>query len=107
MALWKAKSLSPEQKVRIVEEESSEAKGCLQSEESGSFLGLTEVSMSEVLSSTLSVPVSPLSLSLNFVHMNLICTLLYYHVYFMTLCLFYVVTTFLLVLPDQRCYGAI
>ncbi|KAL0534460.1 hypothetical protein IC582_028751 [Cucumis melo] len=55
MALWKARSLSPEQKVRIVEEE-SEAKGCLQTEESGSFLGPSEVSMSEVLSTTLSVP---------------------------------------------------
>lgn len=63
MALWKARSLSPEQKVRIVEEE-SEAKGCLQTEESGSFLGPSEVSMSEVLSTTLSVPVSSRSLSL-------------------------------------------
>lgn len=71
MALWKARSLSPEQKVRIVEEE-SEAKGCLQTEESGSFLGPSEVSMSEVLSCTLSVPVSSLfTHSVNFVHMNL------------------------------------
>ncbi|XP_062088055.1 C2 and GRAM domain-containing protein At1g03370 [Humulus lupulus] len=56
MALWKARSLSPEQKVQIVEEE-SEAKS-LQSEESGSFLGLDDVSMSEVYSSVLSVPTS-------------------------------------------------
>ncbi|KAF3451905.1 hypothetical protein FNV43_RR08001 [Rhamnella rubrinervis] len=56
MALWKARSLSPEQKVQIVEEE-SETKG-LQTEESGSFLGLEDVSMSEVFSSVLSVPTS-------------------------------------------------
>lgn len=56
MALWKARSLSPEQKVQIAEEE-SEAKR-LQTEESGSFLGLDDVSMSEVYSSVLSVPVS-------------------------------------------------
>lgn len=56
MALWKARSLSPEQKVQIVEEE-SEAKS-LQTEESGSFLGLDDVSMSEVHSSVLSAPVS-------------------------------------------------
>ncbi|XVF26243.1 hypothetical protein REPUB_Repub13aG0282200 [Reevesia pubescens] len=56
MALWKARSLSPEQKVQIVEEE-SESKS-LQTEESGSFLGLEDVSMSEVYSGTLSVPTS-------------------------------------------------
>lgn len=56
MALWKARSLSPEQKVQIVEEE-SEAKS-LQTDESGSFLGLDDVSMSEVYSSALSVPTS-------------------------------------------------
>lgn len=60
MALWKARSLSPEQKVQIVEEE-SETK-ILQTEESASFLGLDDVSMSEVFSSVLSVPVSYLSL---------------------------------------------
>lgn len=54
MALWKARSLSPEQKVQIVEEE-SEVKS-LQTEESGSFLGLDDVSMSEVYSSAHSVP---------------------------------------------------
>lgn len=58
MALWKARSLTPEQKVRIVEEE-SEAK--LQNEESGSFLDLEDVSMSEVYSSSLPVPVSLLT----------------------------------------------
>jgi len=63
MALWKARSLSPEQKVQIVEEE-SETK-ILQTEESGSFLGLDDVSMSEVYSSVLSVPVSYFSLSLS------------------------------------------
>ena len=63
MALWKARSLSPEQKVQIVEEE-SETKS-LQTEESGSFLGLDDVSMSEVYSSALSVPVSYFSFSLS------------------------------------------
>ncbi|KAK1311177.1 C2 and GRAM domain-containing protein [Acorus calamus] len=48
MALWKAKSLSPEQKVQIVEEE-SDAK-ILQTEDSGSFLEI-EDSMTEVFSS--------------------------------------------------------
>ncbi|KAH1054876.1 hypothetical protein J1N35_032941 [Gossypium stocksii] len=56
MALWKARSLSPEQKVQIVEEESKTK--CLQIEESGSFLGLEDVSMSEIYSTTLSVPIS-------------------------------------------------
>ncbi|KAG6695636.1 hypothetical protein I3842_09G108100 [Carya illinoinensis] len=56
MALWKARSLSLEQKVQMVEEE-SEAKN-LQTEEGGSFLGLDDVSMSEVYSSALSVPAS-------------------------------------------------
>ncbi|CAN1260128.1 C2 and GRAM domain-containing protein At1g03370 [Linum perenne] len=54
MALWKARSLSPEQKVRIVEEE-SETK-ILQSEESGAYLGIEDVSMSEVYSSSFFVP---------------------------------------------------
>lgn len=62
MALWKARALSPEQKVQIVEEE-SEAKS-LQTDESGSFLGLEDVSMSEVYSCALPVPVSHLFLSL-------------------------------------------
>ncbi|XVF75146.1 hypothetical protein PTKIN_Ptkin13bG0164000 [Pterospermum kingtungense] len=56
MALWKARSLSPEQKVQIAEEE-SEAKG-LQIEESGTFLGVEDVSMSEVYSAVFSVPTS-------------------------------------------------
>lgn len=55
MALWKAKSLTPEQKVQAVEEESEQK---LQSEESGSFLGIDDVRFSEVYSLTLSVPVS-------------------------------------------------
>lgn len=54
LALWKARSLSPEQKVQIVEEE-SETKS-FQTDESGSFLGLDDVSMSEVYSCVLSVP---------------------------------------------------
>ncbi|KAK9057895.1 hypothetical protein SSX86_022734 [Deinandra increscens subsp. villosa] len=75
MALWRARSLSPEQKAEIAEEESddknqqlledesssiksdddSESRS-LQSEESGSFLGLEDISMSTVYSSVLSVP---------------------------------------------------
>ncbi|KAG6639193.1 hypothetical protein CIPAW_10G083300 [Carya illinoinensis] len=54
MALWKARSLSPEQRVQIIEE--SEAKS-IQTDESSS-LGLDDVSMSEVYASALSVPVS-------------------------------------------------
>ncbi|XP_057961969.1 C2 and GRAM domain-containing protein At1g03370 [Malania oleifera] len=54
MALWKARSLSPEQKVQIVEEE-SETK-TLQNEEGGSFLGVEDVNMFEVHSAFLSVP---------------------------------------------------
>ncbi|KAJ6848027.1 C2 and GRAM domain-containing protein [Iris pallida] len=53
MALWKARSLSPEQKVQIVEHE-SEAK-TLQSEDSGSFLGIEDARMSEVFSSVIPV----------------------------------------------------
>ncbi|OVA19744.1 C2 calcium-dependent membrane targeting [Macleaya cordata] len=53
MALWKSRSLSPEQKVRIAEEESG---GKLQTEESGTFMGLEDVSMSEIYSSVLPVP---------------------------------------------------
>ncbi|XP_050371585.1 C2 and GRAM domain-containing protein At1g03370 [Argentina anserina] len=52
MALWKARSLSPEQKVQIIEEE-SEVKS-LQTDET--FLGLDDVSLSEIYSSTYSVP---------------------------------------------------
>ncbi|MED6131698.1 hypothetical protein PIB30_012137 [Stylosanthes scabra] len=56
MALWKAKSLSPEQKVQLVEEE-SETK-TLASEESGTFLGMHDVSMSEIHSCTFPIPAS-------------------------------------------------
>lgn len=69
MALWKARSLSPEQKVQIVEEE-SEVKS-LQTEESGSFLGLDDVSMSEVFSSAHSVPVSSFSLDYTYAFLSL------------------------------------
>ncbi|XP_024983723.1 C2 and GRAM domain-containing protein At1g03370 [Cynara cardunculus var. scolymus] len=77
MALWRARALSPEQKAQIADEESddkslqmleeestsiksdddSENKS-LQSEESGSFLGLEDVSLSIVYSSALSVPLN-------------------------------------------------
>ncbi|KAJ1428627.1 VASt domain [Sesbania bispinosa] len=56
LALWKARSLSPEQKVKVVEEE-SETK-TITSEESGSFLGLDDVSMSEIYSCSLPIPAS-------------------------------------------------
>ncbi|XP_061354863.1 C2 and GRAM domain-containing protein At1g03370-like [Gastrolobium bilobum] len=56
MALWKARSLSPEQKVKLVEEDCDTKS--LTSEESGSFLALDEVSMSEVYSCVLPVPAS-------------------------------------------------
>ncbi|KNA16265.1 hypothetical protein SOVF_090520 [Spinacia oleracea] len=56
MALWKARSLSPEQKVKIVEEESETTS--LQTEESGTFVGDEDVSMTEVYSSALSVPMN-------------------------------------------------
>lgn len=65
MALWKARSLTPEQKVQLVEDD-PETK-TLSSEESGSFLGMDDVSMSEVHSCTLPFPVIPLSLSLQII----------------------------------------
>ncbi|XP_074295148.1 C2 and GRAM domain-containing protein At1g03370-like [Silene latifolia] len=54
MALWRARSLSPEQKVKIVEEDLETTS--LQTEESGTFVGVEDVSLSEVYSSVLSVP---------------------------------------------------
>ncbi|KAK7303447.1 hypothetical protein RJT34_14354 [Clitoria ternatea] len=56
MALWKARSLTPEQKVKFVEEESDTKS--LTSDESGSFLGLDDVSMSEIYSCSLPIPAS-------------------------------------------------
>uniref|UniRef100_A0A0E0A8G8 C2 and GRAM domain-containing protein n=1 Tax=Oryza glumipatula TaxID=40148 RepID=A0A0E0A8G8_9ORYZ len=58
MALWKARSLTPEQKVQLVEEE-SETKD-LQNNESDSFLGIEDAKMSEVFSSTKPFDVSTL-----------------------------------------------
>ncbi|XP_048490312.1 C2 and GRAM domain-containing protein At1g03370 isoform X2 [Beta vulgaris subsp. vulgaris] len=55
MALWKARSLSPEQKVKIVEEDSETTS--LHTEENGIFLGDEDVSMTEVYSSAISVPI--------------------------------------------------
>ncbi|KAK3132231.1 hypothetical protein QOZ80_6AG0517910 [Eleusine coracana subsp. coracana] len=57
MALWKARSLTPEQKVQLVEEE-SETKEL--NEESGPFLGIEDAKMSEVFSSTKQIDVSTL-----------------------------------------------
>ncbi|KAF6145125.1 hypothetical protein GIB67_013476 [Kingdonia uniflora] len=56
LALWKARSMTPEQKLQIVEEESDEK--CPRTEESGSFFSLEEASLSEVYSSVLPVPLS-------------------------------------------------
>lgn len=56
MALWKARSLSPEQKVQIVEESETNLKG-LQHEESGSFLTIEEAKMSEVYSTSIPLPI--------------------------------------------------
>ncbi|ONK82007.1 uncharacterized protein A4U43_C01F35170 [Asparagus officinalis] len=56
-ALWKARLLSPEQKMQIVEESDI---GSLQNEESGSSLGAENANMSEIFS--LSLPVSAKSL---------------------------------------------
>ncbi|WOK94127.1 C2 and GRAM domain-containing protein [Canna indica] len=56
MALWKARALTPEQKMQLVEEE-SEAR-TLQSEESGSFLGLEDAKMSDVFSSAIDVDIN-------------------------------------------------
>lgn len=69
MALWKARALSPEQKVRIVDEDQSEPKSIegveedsdgssLQTEESGTFIVPEDVHMSLVHSSILSLPTS-------------------------------------------------
>jgi hypothetical protein len=55
MALWKSRSLSPEQ-VELVEEE-SETKS-LQSEDSGSFIGMDDVNMKDVFSCSLTFDVS-------------------------------------------------
>ncbi|XP_074573271.1 C2 and GRAM domain-containing protein At1g03370-like [Curcuma longa] len=52
MALWKAKALSTEQKLQLVEESGMRS---LQSEDSGSFLGLEEAKMSDVFSSSITV----------------------------------------------------
>lgn len=57
MALWKARSLSPEQKVEFVEEE-SDTKSLMSEESGGSFLGLDDVSLSEIYSCSLSIPAS-------------------------------------------------
>lgn len=61
MALWKARSLTPEQKVKVVEQE-SETKTLI-SEDSGSYLVLDDVSMSEIYSCSLPIPVSSLFLA--------------------------------------------
>lgn len=68
MALWKARSLTPEQKVQIVEEESEGR--AIDTEESGSFLGIEDAKMSEVFSSVIPVDVSLLFLSCYTVHVT-------------------------------------
>ena len=81
--------------MQIVEEE-SEAKGCSETEENGSCLNPGEISMSEVLSSILSVPVSSIPLSVHFMHINLGSA---------AFILRYIISV--VHLPDQLCYGAI
>lgn len=66
MALWKARSLTPEQKVKLVEQEAEEKS--LQSDESGALLDLDDVPMTEVYSSVVPVSVSN-SLSMCVVHL--------------------------------------
>lgn len=58
MALWKARSLTPEQKVQLVEEESGTED--FQNEEGESFLGIEDAKMSGVFSSTKPFDVSTL-----------------------------------------------
>jgi hypothetical protein len=50
MALWKARSLTPEEKIQLVEEESDTED--LQNEESASFLEIEDAKMSEIFKST-------------------------------------------------------
>uniref|UniRef100_A0ACD5ZVM5 Uncharacterized protein n=1 Tax=Avena sativa TaxID=4498 RepID=A0ACD5ZVM5_AVESA len=50
MALWKARSLTPEEKIQLVEEESETED--LQTEENGSFLEIEEAKLSEIFKST-------------------------------------------------------
>lgn len=57
MALWKARSLSPEQKLQIVEESNERT---LNSEDTGSFLGIEDVNMSEVFTTVIPLPISSL-----------------------------------------------
>jgi len=58
MALWKARSLTPEQKVQLVEEESETED--FQNEEGESFLGIEDAKMSGVFSTTKPFDVSTL-----------------------------------------------
>ena len=67
MALWKARSLTPEQKVQLVEEESETED--FQNEEGGSFLGIEDAKMSGVFSST-----KPFGVRfLIFFHQDMVC----------------------------------
>lgn len=50
MALWKTRSLTPEQNIQLVEEDSETEE--LQNEEGGSFLGTEDAKMSGVFSCT-------------------------------------------------------
>ncbi|XP_074587246.1 C2 and GRAM domain-containing protein At1g03370-like isoform X1 [Curcuma longa] len=59
MALWRARALTPEQKMQLLEEEESGAKN-LHSEESGSFLGLEDAKMSDVFSSAIDLYINSL-----------------------------------------------
>ncbi|XP_073009990.1 C2 and GRAM domain-containing protein At1g03370 isoform X2 [Typha latifolia] len=58
MALWKSRSLSPEQKVQLVEEDSET--DTLEREDSGAFLGIEDAKFSEVFSSAIPVNINSL-----------------------------------------------
>lgn len=56
MALWKARSFTPEQKLQIAAEESGDRN--LNHEDSGQFLGLEDAKKTEIFSSILQFDVS-------------------------------------------------
>lgn len=89
MALWKTRSLSIEQKVQLVEDD-PETKSFV-NEENASFLGLDDVSMSEVHSCALPVPVNSLSLSLC---LQIIGCIFYFLYYFTNICVIIVIIIF-------------
>lgn len=80
MALWKARSLTPEQKVQLVEEESETED--FQNEEGGSFLGIEDAKMTAVFSSTKPFDVRFLILHLIHIVQSTMCSIKSQRVYF-------------------------